>query len=116
MCPDRPVNWVGTARDDYRAFPDRVQDSFGYDLWKIQIGEMPIGAKPLHGFSVSGVYELRVQDRGGAYRVVLLARVAEAVYVLNCFQKKSSTGTKTPPQEIKLAQRRLDEVLRGRKK
>jgi phage-related protein len=36
-----------------------------------------------------GVEEIRVTDEGGAYRVIYVARRAEAVYVLHAFQKKT---------------------------
>ena len=40
------------------------------------------------------VREIRVRDSGGAFRVVYTAAVAEAVYVLHAFQKKSRATSK----------------------
>ncbi len=36
-----------------------------------------------------GVEELRVWDDSGTYRVIYTARLADAVYVLHAFQKKT---------------------------
>ena len=36
-----------------------------------------------------GVEEIRVSEPSGAYRVIYVARRAEAVYVLHAFQKKT---------------------------
>lgn len=37
-----------------------------------------------------GVREIRIRDVTGAFRVLYIAKFAEVVYVLHCFQKKSS--------------------------
>ncbi|HEU0198205.1 MAG TPA: type II toxin-antitoxin system RelE/ParE family toxin [Nevskiaceae bacterium] len=37
---------------------------------------------------------LRVRDANGAFRVVDVAKFADAVYVLHAFQKKTQTTTK----------------------
>ena len=58
-----------------------------------------------------GVKEIRVRD-GGAFRVIYVARFAEAVYVLHAFQKKAN---KTPKPEIDLARRRFRDLLQERK-
>jgi phage-related protein len=47
--------------------------------------------------------EIRYRDEGGAFRVIYVAKFAEAVYVLNAFQKKTQ---KTPKLEIDLAAKR----------
>jgi phage-related protein len=36
-----------------------------------------------------GVEEIRIWVESGTYRVIYLARLAEAVYVLHAFQKKT---------------------------
>ena len=36
----------------------------------------------------AGVREIRVRDADGAFRVIYVAKLANAVYVLHCFQKK----------------------------
>jgi len=56
----------------------------------------------------SGVEELRVRDRSGAYRVFYYTRLADSVSIFHAFAKKTQ---KTLPQEIALAQKRLKEML-----
>jgi phage-related protein len=56
----------------------------------------------------SGVEELRVKDRSGAYRVFYYTRLADSVMIFHAFAKKTQ---KTPLQEIALAQKRLKEML-----
>ena len=56
-----------------------------------------------------GVQEIRVREEGGAFRVIYLARLSEAVYVIHCFQKKTQ---RTPQRELDLARRRLSELMR----
>ena len=59
-----------------------------------------------------GVEELRVWDDAGTYRVIYLARLKEAVYVLHAFQKKTRATSK---QDIEIAKTRYTELMRGRK-
>ncbi len=80
----------------------------GVDLYLVQIGLRPSGAKPLKGFGGAGVLELRVNDeRRAAYRTVLTVKFADVVYVLHAFQKKSKTGIATPKQETDPIRARL---------
>jgi phage-related protein len=62
--------------------------------------------------SAGGVEEIRVMDESGAYRVIDVARRAEAVYVLHAFQKKTQATSK---RDIETAKRRLAQLSRGRK-
>ena len=55
----------------------------------------------------AGVNEIRVRDAIGVYRVIYLATRLEAVYVLNCFQKKTE---KTSDHDIELAQKRFKAI------
>ena len=56
-----------------------------------------------------GVVELRIWDEAGTFRVVYLTKLAEAVYVLHCFQKKTQ---QTAKRDIELARRRFKELLK----
>jgi len=51
----------------------------------------------------AGVHELRVRERAGTFRVIYVARLDEAVYVLHAFQKKTP---KTSRLDIEVAKRR----------
>ena len=56
------------------------------------------------------VIELRETDRSGTYRVIYTVEVAELIFVLHAFQKKSKSGIATPKQDIDLIKRRLKEA------
>lgn len=49
-----------------------------------------------------GVKEIRIRDEAGAFRVIYLAKLADAVYVLHCFQKKTE---RTSERDIRLARK-----------
>lgn len=57
-----------------------------------------------------GVEELRVWDDSGTYRVIYTARLADAVYVLHAFQKKTQTTAK---RDVELARKRYTDLIRG---
>lgn len=59
-----------------------------------------------------GVEEIRVWDETGTYRVIYTARIADAIYVLHCFQKKTQA---TSQRDIELAQSRFIALQRGTK-
>lgn len=103
----KPVDWMGSSYKDFRAFPDEVQDHVGYALHLAQTGEKHDDAKPLKGFGGAGVLEVVSDHIGDTYRAVYTVKFATAVYVLHAFQKKSKTGSKTPPADLELIERRL---------
>ena len=104
--PERPLLWVASSKRDYREFPSRVQDGFGFELYLAQTGQHPPSAKPLRGFG-SGTLELIEDFDGDTYRTVYTVRFVEAIYVLHAFKKKSKRGIKTPQSDIDLIRRRL---------
>lgn len=106
----RNAIFVGSSRDDLREFPADVQDVLGFALSEAQNGRTPKEAKPLHGFRVS-VQELVDSDGNGTYRLMYTVRLTKGVYVLHCFQKKSTTGTKTPRRELDTVARRLQTAV-----
>ncbi len=56
-----------------------------------------------------GVREIRIRDAAGAFRVIYIATIAEAIYVLHAFQKASQTTSK---RDLRLAAARLKELMR----
>lgn len=52
-----------------------------------------------------------VEDfQGEAYCAVYTVRIASEVFVLHCFQKKSTQGIATPKHEVELIKSRLKAV------
>lgn len=103
----RPIFWVASSRKDLRALPGSVQDVFGYALHLAQTGRKHEQAKPLKGFGDAGVLEVVEDFRSDTYRAVYTVKFGDAVYVLHCFQKKSSHGIGTPRPDIDLIRERL---------
>ena len=71
-------------------------------------------AKPMRGLG-SSVFEIALPFRGDAFRVVNAVQLADEIWVLHVFQKKSMKGIKTPQHEIELIRDRpkgLKEMLR----
>lgn len=108
--PLRPVIWVGTSRKDLRSFPEPVQDHVGYALYVAQCGGRHRDTKPLTGFGGAGVVEVVRDFRGDTFRAVYTVRYAGTVCVLHAFQKKSTTGRKTPQRDIEMVRQRLREA------
>ena len=104
----KPIVFLGNSLDELRAFPDAARHQAGFQLNKVQRGLMPDDFKPLSTVG-TGVQEIRVRDAGGAYRIIYIAKLEDAVYVLHAFKKKTQRTTKT---DIELAKRRLAELLR----
>lgn len=107
----RPLLWIASSKRDYAAFPLRLQENFGFELFLVQTGQHPPSAKPLQGFG-GGVVELIGNLQGDTYRAVYTVRYAGAVYVLHAFKKKSKQGIKTPQGDINLIQQRLKDAAR----
>jgi phage-related protein len=105
--PPRPLRFIGTAHDDLRSFPAPVQDEVGYALYLAQIGDKSPIAKPLRGFRGAGVLEVVSAHDGDTYRAVYTVRLTHAVYVLHCFQKKSTQGITTAQRDRDAVARRL---------
>jgi phage-related protein len=99
--------WLGSAKKDLKAMPGDVQDTFGYALHQAQIGKKHEQTKPLKGFGSAGVLEVVEDSGGGTFRAVYTVKFSEAVYVLHCFQKKSTHGIATPKPDMDLIRERL---------
>jgi len=68
----------------------------------VQLGGDPLDFKPMPTVG-AGAYEIRVSDTDGAFRVIYVAKFADAVYVLHAFQKKTR---KTAQTDIDIAAKR----------
>lgn len=102
----KPVRFVGSSKDDMSAFPTSARLRAGHELFLLQEGREPSDWKPLSQVG-PGAYEIRVHDESGAFRIVCVAKFADAIYVLHAFQKKAQ---KTALMDIKLAERRYREA------
>jgi phage-related protein len=106
---EKPIAWLGSALADVRAFPEDARREAGYQLGRVQKGEMPNDWKPMSTVG-PGVMEVRVHT-ALEHRVFYVAKFEEAVYVLHAFEKRER---RTPQAAIDLARRRLTDLLRHR--
>ncbi|MFJ4453796.1 type II toxin-antitoxin system RelE/ParE family toxin [Pseudomonas sp. NPDC089392] len=106
----RALYWVGSSKKDLQALPSDVQDIFGFALHLAQEGGKHQQTKSLKGFSGAGVLEVVEDYNRNTYRAVYTVSFGSAVYVLHCFQKKSTSGIKTPGHDIALIRSRLKQA------
>jgi phage-related protein len=110
----RPVSWIKAALEEFEEFPEEAQSICLAALTIAAEGGKADIAKPMHGLG-SGVFEVALPFRGDALRLVYAVQLAQAVWVIHAFQKKSKQGKKTPQHEIELIRdrlKRLKEMLR----
>ena len=103
---EKPLFWVGSAKDELREFPEAVKDEIGTALSVAQFGGKHPSAKPWKGEG-PGVLEVVEDHRGDTYRAVYTVRFEGAVYVLHAFQKKSPKAAKTAHTDVELIAKRL---------
>ena len=99
----KPITFLGDSLAALREFPDEVRSEAGYQLREVQKGNDPADWKPMTTVG-AGVREIRVREASGAFRVIYLATLPDAVLVLHAFQKKDQS---TPQRDIELASNRL---------
>ena len=102
------IEFRGGSLDDLRAFPLHARREAGYQLDQVQNGQEPDDWKPMMTVG-QGVKEIRIRDVSGAFRVMYVAKFADAVFVLHCFQKKTQ---KTSKADLDLAAKRYRDLLK----
>jgi phage-related protein/predicted XRE-type DNA-binding protein len=115
MTPNtRPVSWLKAALKEFEAFPEGARLICLAALTIAAEGDKADIAKPMHRLG-SGVLEIALPFKSGAFRVVYAVQLADDIWVVHAFQKKSTRGVKTPKHEIDLIKDRLKrlKVVRG---
>ena len=105
----KKLSFLGSSLEDLREFPKSVKSEAGYQLEKVQSGLEPDDFKPMPAVG-KGVWEIRIRDEVGQFRVIYIAKLKDVVYVLHCFQKKTQ---KTSQKDLELSNKRLRELLQG---
>jgi len=105
------LTFVGNSLRCLREFPKDVMHDAGYQLEKLQRGDMPDDFKPMPSIGV-GVEEVRIRDQSGIYRAIYTARFQSEVLVLHAFQKKTQATAKN---DIELARNRYREIVKESK-
>lgn len=101
----KPLRFVGSSLDDLRNFPDEARRAAGFALHAVQSGLDPGDWKPMPIVG-AGVRGIRIHILG-EWRVIYVAKLQEAVYVLHAFQKKTR---KTSHNDIDVTRRRYTQI------
>ncbi len=107
----KPLVWLGSSLDEVRQFPEASRREAGFELRLVQGGREPSDWKPMPAVGAS-VNEIRIHG-GNEYRVIYVAKFAEAIYVLHVFMKKTRRTSKA---DIELARARLKQLMASRRK
>jgi phage-related protein len=102
----RPVSWIKAALKTFETFPKDAQTILLTALTVAADGGKADIAKPMQGLG-SGMFEIALAFAGDAFRVIYALQVAEEIWVVHAFQKKSKRGIRTPKHEIDLVKDRL---------
>jgi phage-related protein len=106
MTARKPVEFRGSSLDDLRDFSESARHEAGHQIDLVQQGYQPDDWKPMPNIG-AGVQEIRIRDAAGAFRVIYVAKFADAVYVLHCFIKATQ---KTSKSDHDLAAKRYREL------
>lgn len=101
------VTFLGDSLDVIRLFPASARKEIGFQIERLQRGLDPNDWKPVKTIG-QGVREIRVREATGQYRAIYITSVADAVYVLHAFQKKSSATSK---RDLDLAGERFRQLM-----
>lgn len=104
----KPIEFCGSSLNDLRTFPEDARREAGYQLDQVQQGLEPDDWKPMPGIG-AGVREIRIREVSGAFRIIYLAKLEDAIFVLHCFQKKTQ---KTSRVDLVLATQRLKDLIK----
>jgi phage-related protein len=99
----KKISFLGDSLTRLRDFPDDARNEAGHQLYEVQNSRDPSDWKPMKAIG-PGVREIRIREKSGAFRVIYLATLPDAVLVLHAFQKKTQA---TPQKDIELAATRL---------
>lgn len=106
----KPLTWLGDSLHSVREFSDVARRQAGFELSELQKGLEPSDWKPLNSVGI-GVKEIRIHAEN-EYRVIYVAKFAEAIYVLHAFTKKTR---QTAKPDIKTATRRYQDLQQYRR-
>ncbi len=106
----KPIVWLGSSRDDVRRFSDAARKDMGFELYQVQRGLDPSDWRPMPSVG-PGVVEIRVHAET-EYRLLYVAKFAEAIYVLHAFAKKTR---QMPREAVELTRARFKQLIAMRK-
>lgn len=91
----KPIIWCGSSRQDLLddgIFSADARKQAGKELRNVQYGQNPTDWKPFDEVG-AGTKEIRIKVSKNAYRILYVAKLEDAIYVLHCFKKASQKTT-----------------------
>jgi phage-related protein len=102
----RPISWIKPALKDFEKSPEWGRAVILAALTIAADGGKADIARPMHGMG-SGVFEIALPFRRDAFRVVYAVQLAEDIWVVRAFHKKSTRGIKTSKHDVDSIKNRL---------
>lgn len=102
----RAVSWIKAALKDFESFPEGARTRCLTALTIAAEGGKADIVKPMKGMG-SGVFEIALPLRGDAFRMIYAIQIAEEIWVVHAFKKKSTQGIKTSRWDVDLIKDRL---------
>jgi phage-related protein len=100
------IVWLGDSLEIVRGYRVAIRRAIGSELRLLQTGDKPVHARPLKTVG-RGVWELKISEQTGQFRVIYVIQRRDRIYVLHAFQKKTQ---RTPQKDIDLARARFREI------
>ncbi len=101
----KDIRFCGRSLETLRGFPADARREAGYQLDRVQHGLEPTDWKAMSSIG-SGVREIRIIHEG-QFRVIYISKLADTVYVLHAFQKKTQ---KTRKHDLDAAKQALRQI------
>lgn len=101
------VHWEGNSLDVLKTWNAEIRVDFGNALREMQEGRAAtLDVRPMPSIG-KGVFELKTADEKKWYRLMYLARIADGIYVLDCFEKDTR---RTEKKDLARTSSRLTQV------
>lgn len=104
----KAVLWHGDSLKIVRSFALSVRQKLGHELFLLQLGEKPLHCRPMDSVG-RGVWEIRINDRGGAFRAFFVVWSRDGIHVLHAFVKKTR---KTSRKDLAIGRSRFSALQR----
>ncbi|WP_119388182.1 type II toxin-antitoxin system RelE/ParE family toxin [Taklimakanibacter lacteus] len=102
----RQVVFLGSTQEDLQEWPDEARREAGHQLWLVQNDREPTDWKPMPSVG-PGAREIRIQENGGQWRVLYVAKIRGLVHVLHVFNKKTQ---QTSQRDVNLGKSRYRSI------
>ncbi len=105
----RPISWIRAALKEFETFPEGARAICLATLTIAAEGGRPTLQSPCTAWARAS-WKSHLPFKGNAFRVVYAVQLAEELWVIHAFQKKSTQGIRTPHRDIVLLKERLQKL------